>query len=83
MQKYLDGLIGVGYKSDKERQHHVDEQGDEGVEISPTEEPHQGVLVLKLGEGGEHVVSVQQGEQALCHKTQALKLRKTREITVQ
>lgn len=81
--KYLDGLVGVGYKSDKERQHHVDEQRDEGVQVSPTEEPHQGVFVLKLGEGGEHVVSIQQREQALCHETQALKLQRKREMTVQ
>lgn len=37
---YLDGFIGVGDESDEERQHHVDEEGDEGVEVRPTEEPH-------------------------------------------
>lgn len=73
-QKYLDGLIGVGDEGDEKRQHHVDEQGDEGVEVGPAEEPHQSVFVLQLGEGGEHVVAVQQGEEALCYTTQALKL---------
>lgn len=72
--KYLDGLIGVRDESDEERQHHVDEQGDEGVEVCPAEEPHQSVFVLQLCEGGEHVVTVQQREQALCYTTQALEL---------
>lgn len=70
----LDGLIGVRDEGDEERQHHVDEQGDKGVEVGPAEEPHQSVFVLQLGEGGEHVVAVQEGEQALRYTTQALKL---------
>ncbi|KAA8589565.1 hypothetical protein FQN60_012930 [Etheostoma spectabile] len=73
-QNYLDGFIGVGDEGNEERQYHVDEQGDEGVEVGPAEEPHQSVFVLQLGESGKHVVSVQQGEQALRHTTQALKL---------
>lgn len=70
----LDGLIGVRDEGDEERQHHVDEQGDEGVEVGPAEEPHQNVFVLQLCEGGEHVVTVQQREQALRYTTQALEL---------
>lgn len=69
MQKHLDGLVGICDEGDKEWQHHVDEQGDEGVEVRPAEKPHQCVFVLQLGKGGEHVVAVQQGEQALCHTT--------------
>lgn len=76
---YLDGLIGISNEGDEERQHHVDEQRDEGVEVRPAEEPHQNIFVLQLGEGGEHVVSVQQREQTLCHTTQALKLHSWRE----
>lgn len=71
---YLDGLVGVGDEGDEERQHHVDEQGDEGVEVSPAEDPHQSVFVLKLGEGGEHVVAIQQGEKTLGNTAQALEL---------
>lgn len=73
-QKYLDGLVGVGDEGDEERQNHVDEEGDEGVEVRPAEEPHQLVLVLQLGEGGEHVIAVHEGEQAFGHSTQALEL---------
>lgn len=71
---YLDSLIRVGDEGDEERQHHVDEHWDEGVEVGSAEEPHQIVLVLQLGEGSEHVVAIQQGEQALRYTTQLLKL---------
>lgn len=79
--KYLDGLIGVRDEGDEERQHHVNEQGDEGVEVRTTEEPHQRVFVLQLGEGGEHVVTVQQREQTLSHTAQPLKLEHMGEST--
>lgn len=71
---YLDGLVGVGNEGDEERQHHVDEQRDEGVEVGAAENPHQSVFVLQLGKGGEHVVAIQQGEKALGHTAQALEL---------
>lgn len=74
MLTHLDGLVGVSDEGDEEWQHHVDEQGDEGVEVPPAEEPHQHVRVLQLSKGGEHVVAVQQGEQTLGHATQALEL---------
>lgn len=82
IRKYLDGLVGVGDEGDEERQHHVDEQRDEGVEVGPAEEPHQSVFVLQLGEGGEHVVAVQQGKKALRHATQSLKLGETKDRQV-
>lgn len=56
---YRDHLIGAGDEGDEERQHHVDEQGDEGVEVGPAEVPHQAVLVFEQRECGEHVVAVQ------------------------
>lgn len=37
---YLDGFIWVSDEGNEERQHHVDEEGDEGVEVRPTEKPH-------------------------------------------
>lgn len=73
-QKYLDGLVGVCDEGDEERQHHVYEEGDEGVEVRSAEEPHQSVFVLQLGKRSEHVVTIQQGEQAFCHTTEAFKL---------
>lgn len=76
--RHLDGFIGVGDEGDEERQHHVDEQWDERVEVSPTEEPHQSVLVLQLGKGGEHVVAVQEREQTLGHTAQLLELERRR-----
>lgn len=80
--KYLDGLVGVSDEGDEERQHHVDEQGDEGVEVGPAEEPHHDVFVLQLREGGEHVVAVHQGEEALRYTTQALKLEMEEETLI-
>lgn len=71
---HLDHLVGAGDEGDEERQHHVDEQGDEGVEVGPAEVPHQAVLVFELREGGEHVVAVQQREQTLGHAVQLLEL---------
>lgn len=76
--RHLDGFIRVGDEGDEERQHHVDEQWDERVEVSPTEEPHQRVLVLQLGEGGEHVVAVEEREQTLGHTAQLLELERRR-----
>lgn len=78
INRYLDGLVGIRDEGDEERQHHVDEEGDEGVEVGPAEEPHQRVFVLQLSEGGEHVVTVQQREQTFCHQTQTLELERRR-----
>lgn len=74
---HLDHLVGAGDEGDEERQHHVDEQGDEGVEVGPAEVPHQAVLVFELREGGEHVVAVQQREQTLGHAVQLLELERS------
>lgn len=71
---HLDHLVGASDEGDEERQHHVDEHRDEGVEVGPAEVPHQAVLVLELREGGKHVVAIQQREQALRHATQLLEL---------
>lgn len=75
MSEYLDGVVGVCDEGDEEREHHIDEEGDEGVEVDAAEQPHQAVFVLQLCKGGVHVVTVDQREQALGHPTQALKLR--------
>lgn len=71
---HLDHLVGAGDEGDEERQHHIDEHGDEGVEVGPTEVPHQAVLVFELRERGKHVVAVQQREQTLGHAVQLFEL---------
>lgn len=71
---YRDHLVGAGDEGDEERQHHVDEHGDEGVEVGAAEVPHQAVLVFELRKRGEHVIAVQQREQALGHAVQLLEL---------
>lgn len=58
----LYGLVGSCDESDKQRQHHVDEEGDEGVQIYLAEEPHQSAALLHLGERHKHVVPVNEGE---------------------
>jgi len=64
---YHDGVVGPGDEGDEERQHHVDEEGDEGVQVHLAEDPHQRAAVLHLREGDEHVIAVDQGEQTLGH----------------
>ena len=72
---YLDGLVGAGDEGDEERQHHVDEEGDEGVEVDLAEDPDQGAAALQAGEGHEHVVAVDEREQTLGHTGQSPELR--------
>ena len=72
---YLDGLVRPGDKGDEERQHHVDEEGDEGVEVDLAEDPHQRAAALQAGEGHEHVVAVDEREQTLGHTGQSPELR--------
>lgn len=61
----LDGVIGISDKGDEEAEDHVDEERDEGVEVDSAEKPHQVTLLLHVLEGGIHVISVDQREQAL------------------
>lgn len=62
---YHNGVVGSGDECDEEGQHHVDEEGDEGVEVDLAEDPHQRAAPLHLSERDEHVVSVDQRKQAL------------------
>lgn len=64
---YLDGLVRSGDEGDEQRQDHVDEERDEGVQVDLAEEPHQRAAHLHLGERHKHVVTVDEGEQALRH----------------
>lgn len=75
-QTDLDGLVGVSDESNEQAEHHVDEKGDEGVEVESAEKPHHVALVSHLQEGGVHVVPVDEGEEALCHPVQCSELEK-------
>lgn len=55
---YLDGLVSICDEGDEETEHHVDEEGDERVEIGSAEQPHHCVLLLKVRKRREHVVPV-------------------------
>ena len=72
--KHLDGFIGVGDEGDEEAEHHVDEEGDEWVEVDPAEQPHQVRLVPHGFEGSVHVVPVDEREETLCHLVQGPEL---------
>ena len=74
----LDGLVGVSDESDEEAEHHVDEKGDEGVEVESAEEPHHVAVVSHLQEGGVHVVPVDEGEEALRHLVEGSELEEKR-----
>lgn len=73
----LDGVVGSSDERDEEAQHHVDEEADEGVEVELGEEPDEAapaLLSLHCGERHEHVVPVDEREQALRHHGQRAKL---------
>lgn len=70
----LDGLIGVCDESDEQAEDHVDEEGDEGVQVEPAEQPHHVALIPHLLKGGVHVVPVDEWEEALCHLVQSSEL---------
>lgn len=55
---YLDGLVGSCDEGNEQRQHHVYEEGDEGVQVHLAEEPHQRAGLLHLGKRHKHVVAV-------------------------
>lgn len=71
---YLDGLIGVCDQGYEEAEHHVDKERDKSVQVNTTEQPHQVTLLLHVLKGGEHVISVDQGKQALGHRVQGTEL---------
>lgn len=71
----LDGLVGSCDEGNEQRQHHVYEEGDEGVEVDLAEQPHQRAGLLHLGERHKHVVAVDEGEEALGHHGQGAELR--------
>lgn len=71
----LDGLIGVGNEGDEEAEHHIDEEGDEGVQVKSAEKPHHVTLVSHPQESGVHVVAVEEREEALGHFVQRSKLK--------
>jgi len=77
----LDSVVGAGDECDEETQHNVDEEADEGVEVELREEPHQATATL-LGLHGckrhEHVVPVDEGEQALGNHGQRAELQAVR-----
>lgn len=72
---HLDGGVGVGDDGDEKAEDHVDEERYEGVEVDPAEDPNKAALLVHVLEGGEHVVPVDEGEQALRHRVQRPKLR--------
>lgn len=71
---YLDALVSICDESYEKAEHHVDEEGDERVEVDPAEQPHHDVLLRELSKRREHVVPVHQGEEAFGHAAQTLKL---------
>lgn len=70
----LDGLVGVGDERDEEAEHHVDEDGDEGVEVEPAEKPHRVTLVSHPQEGVVHVVAIDERKEARHHFGRCSKL---------
>lgn len=78
-QADFDGFIGVGDESDEQAEHHVDEEGDEGVKVESAEKPHHVALVSHPQEGGVHVIPIDEREKALCHFVKCSKLGKNKQ----
>ena len=73
----LDGVVGAGDERDEEAEHHVDEQADEGVQVELGEQPDQAaaaLLRLHRRERHEHVIAVDEREEALGHHGQRAEL---------
>lgn len=70
----LDGLVGVGNQRDEEAEHHVDEDGDEGVEVKSAEKPHRVTCVSHTQEGAVYVVAIDERKEALRRLGQCSKL---------
>lgn len=58
-------VVGSSDERDEEGQHHVDEEGDEGVKVDLAEDPHQCAALLYLSKGYKHVVPIDQRKQTL------------------
>lgn len=71
----LDGFVCVCDERDEQTEHHVDEKRDEGVEVEAAEQPHHVALRSHLLKGREHVVPVDQREQAVRHLVQGSELK--------
>lgn len=71
---YLYGVIRVSNECNKKAEDHVYKQANEGVQIQPTEQPHQCALLLDLSKRCKHIIAVDQREQTLSHCVQILKL---------
>lgn len=70
----LDGLVSSGDESNKEREHHVNEQRDERVKVHLTEDPDQHAALLHATERHKHVISIDQREKTLGHRRQRAEL---------
>lgn len=75
VQTDLDGLVGVGNEGDEEAENHVDEEGDEGIEVKSAEKPHHVTLVSQPQESGVHVITIDEREEALGHFVKCSKLK--------
>ena len=61
----MEGLVGVRDERDEHTEHHVDEEGDEDIEVDLGEDPGREGHPVHLNVRVEHVVPVEEGEQAL------------------
>lgn len=71
---YLYGVIGVCDQSNKKAEDHVYKQNNEGIQIQPTEYPHQHALLLDLSKRCKHVIAIDQRKQTLSYCVQVFKL---------
>lgn len=69
---FLDGVVRVHNHRNEQRQHDVDVEADEGVEIDAAEPPQHHRFVRHDGERREHVVAVNQSEETFgCRRQRA------------
>lgn len=61
----LYGLIGIHDDGYEQAEDDIDEERNEGVEIDAGEPPHHRVFAGSGGEGGKHVIPIDEGVEAL------------------
>lgn len=61
----FDRIVSVHYHGNEERQHNIDVEADERVQINATEPPEHHRFVRHDCECGKHVIAIDECEQAL------------------
>ena len=71
---HVERLIGVRDETNEHTEDHVDEEGDEQVEVDLAEDPESNRCLWHLLVSHVHVISIEEGEEALRGDTEVCEL---------